>query len=188
MDRIDAYRIFLTVAELGSFSATARRLGLSTGQVSKQIAALENHLKLRLFERTTRAVRLTNEGANLVSEVTSLVEAAERIEAGGGEEASALTGIIRMTAPVIYGANTVSPLIAEFLAGNPGLSVRLSLSDRRADLVEDGFDLAVRVGEMSDTSLIGKRLKRERITLLASPDYLNARGRPAEPEDLSAHE
>ena len=188
MDRIEAFRIFLSVAENGSFTEASRQLGVSAGQVSKQIAALETRLKRKLFDRNTRTVRLTPDGEKLVETAGELVATMDRIETGQENEEADATGLIRMTAPVIYGARRLAPLIAEFMSEHPGISVRLSLSDRRTDLLEEGFDLALRIGEHSDTSLIGKRLTTEATRIIASESYLEEHGTPKRPADLSGHD
>ena len=188
MDRIEAFRIFLSVAENGSFTEASRQLGVSAGQVSKQIAALETRLKRKLFDRNTRTVRLTPDGEKLVETAGELVATMDRIETGQENEEADATGLIRMTAPVIYGARRLAPLIAEFMSHHPGISVRLSLSDRRTDLLEEGFDLALRIGEHSDTSLIGKRLTTEATRIIASDAYLKERGTPKRPAVLASHD
>ena len=184
MDRVDAWRLFLLVAELGSFSEAARRAGVSAGQVSKQIAALEKSLEVRLFERTTRAVRATAEGTEMVERARALIEAADAL-AAPGEGDGALTGTIRISAPVIYGTRTLAPAIVAFLEQHPGLNVRLILADRRVDLVNEGFDLALRIGEMSDGSLVGRKLQTQRLRLMASPDFLARHGPIRSPQDLA---
>lgn len=182
-DRIDAWDLFLKVAEFGSFSEAARRAGISPGQVSKLISGLEDQLGVRLFERTTRAVRLTDDGAARIDPARALIEAAGRLRAG--EEDDALVGTIRITAPVIYGARVISPLIAPFLDRHPGLSVRLSLSDRRSDLVGEGADLALRIGTLNDSSLVGRKLAAIDLRLLAAPTLLERHPPPADPEGLA---
>lgn len=184
MDRIDAWQLFLDVAEHGSFSEAARRAGVSAGQVSKRIAALEAQLKTRLFERTTRAVRLTDEGAALVERAASLVEAARALEAAPGGQAE-LSGQIRMTAPVTYGTRSIAPLVADFVAAHPGLSVRLALQDRHVDLIHEGYDLALRISAVADTSLVGRKLGEIQLKLVAAPDFLARHGRPERPRDLA---
>lgn len=188
MDRIEAFRVFLAVAEHGSFSEASRRLGVSPGQVSKQVAALEARLKRRLFERSTRAVRLTPEGETLIESAQTLVDSLDTIEAGLSPENDEISGMIRLTAPVIYGANRVAPILADVLAEHERLSVRLSLSDRKTDMVEEGFDLAVRIGEQTDLALIGKKVRTEAMKVVASPAYLERAGRPQNPSELQAHE
>lgn len=184
MDRIDAWRLFLLVAETGSFSEAARRSGVSVGQVSKRIAALEGSLTTRLFERTTRAVRLTDEGARYVTRAEALVEAADALAQPPDVEAG-LTGTIRMTAPAVYGACALTPAIAAFLKSAPGLSVQLELSDRFADLVEEGLDLALRIHAPSASSLVGRRLRTMALVPCAAPDLLAAHGPPGHPRDLA---
>lgn len=188
MDRIESLRVFLSVAEHGSFTEAARRLGISAGQVSKQISALESRLKKRLLERSTRAVRLTSEGDALLNTARDLVTTMDGLEAGLTESNEEAHGLVRMTAPVVYGAKRLAPLLASFMADNPAISVRLSLSDRKMDLVEEGIDLAIRIGDHTDLGLIGKRLSTETIALVASRDYLDRTGRPSHPEELQVRD
>lgn len=184
-DRIDAWDLFLKVAEFGSFSEAARRAGVSPGQVSKTISALEDQVSARLFERTTRAVRLTAEGEARLEPARALIEAAGRLRTGE-ETGDALVGTIRISAPVIYGARILSPLIGQFLNRNPGLSVRLTLTDHRSDLVADGLDMALRIGTLSDSSLRGRKLSTVALRLLASPALIEDRERPRSPAALAA--
>ena len=188
MDRIEALRVFLTVAEHGSFSEASRRLGISAGQVSKQIAALEIRLRKRLFDRSTRAVRLTEEGEQLIEKANRIVEGIDALESGDASLDGDATGLVRVTAPVVYGARRLAPLLADFMTENPAISIRLSLSDRKTDLVEEGYDLAIRIGEQTDLGLIGRKLSTERLRLLVSDQYLAQNGMPETPEDLQMHE
>jgi DNA-binding transcriptional LysR family regulator len=188
MDRIDYLRIFLSVAEKNSFSEAARHIGISAGQVSKQIAALETRLKTRLFDRSTRRVRLTPEGEQLIEKARIIVDNLDAIETGHFEETEALTGLVRITVPVVYGAYRIAPLITRFMEDNPSVSVRLSLSDRKTDLIEEGFDLAIRIGKHTDLGLIGRKLADETIRIVASHSYLQKFGVPQTPEELQSHE
>ena len=183
MDRIDAWQIFLQVAEFRSFSEAARRSGISAGQVSKQIAALEDRLGVRLFERTTRAVRLTPEGEDRLDGARSLMDAAIELEREGSA-ASGVTGTVRITAPVIFGSRVLAPAVSRFLKQHDGLNIRLHLTDRRVDLVNDGFELALRIGEPADVSLVGRRLRSVELRLLAAPERVAELGHPKTPEDL----
>ena len=188
MDRIDSLRIFLSVAENNSFSEAARQVGISAGQVSKQIASLETLLKIRLFDRSTRRVRLTPEGEQLVEKAQVIIEKFDAIESGHFEESDNMTGLVRVTAPVVYGAYRIAPIISEFMEQNPSVSVRLSLSDRKTDMIEEGFDLAIRIGKHTDLGLIGKKLSNESIRLVASHAYVEKFGKPKTPEELQEHE
>lgn len=188
MDRVEALRVFLSVAEHGSFTEASRRLGVSPGQVSKQIAALEAQLKKRLFERSTRAVRLTDEGEGLISTAQQIVDQMDSLTAGNAVDETDASGLVRITAPVIYGARRLAPLLSRFLSEHPNISIRLSLSDRKVDLVEDGYDLAVRIGTPNDSGLIGRRLATERLRLMASDSYIQKHGTPTSPQELQLHE
>lgn len=188
MDRIDTLRLFVSVAELGSFTRAADREGMTPGAASKQITALETRLQARLLERTTRSVRLTDAGEALLERIRPWLNEFEVIEEGFAEETAAPAGILRVSAPVDFGAHILMPAIAQFMRQWPALDVRLSLADRMVDLVDEGFDVAVRIGHLGDSSLIAKRLAPACMSLVASPDYLVAAGAPVEPSDLAAHD
>ncbi|MEM0987156.1 MAG: LysR family transcriptional regulator [Pseudomonadota bacterium] len=184
-DRIEAWDLFLKVAEFGSFSEAARRAGISPGQASKMISALEDQIGVRLFERTTRAVRLTLEGEGRLDPARNLVEAAGRLIAPTTPD-EAMLGTIRISAPIIYGARILSPLLTVFMARHPGLNVRLNLTDRRIDLINDGLDLALRIGTLSDTSLMGRKLSSVHLQPLAAAALLDQHQMPQEPADLAS--
>ncbi|MEM7767142.1 MAG: LysR family transcriptional regulator [Pseudomonadota bacterium] len=183
-DRIESWDLFLKVAEFGSFSEAARRAGVSPGQVSKTISSLEGQIGSRLFERTTRAVRLTAEGQAHIEPAELLIQAADRLRASAAEDPT-LVGTIRVSAPIIYGTRIVAPLIAGFLDDHPDLNIRLSLTDRPVDLVNDGVDIALRIGTLADTSLKGRRLSSINMQLLAAPALWAGRVPPARPSDLA---
>ena len=188
MDRVEALRIFLNVAETESFSGTARTLGISAGQVSKQVAALEERLKLRLFDRSTRAVRLTTEGSELLEQASLIVERMDALETKRfDDDAVGTLGIVRITAPVVYGNKVIGPLLLKYLETYKNRTLRLNLSDRKVDLVEEGYDLAIRIGQAPDSEMIGRKLCRESYQIMASKDYLSEHGTPTHPSELSAH-
>tara|TARA_R110000868_G_scaffold120773_1_gene320583 strand:- start:18938 stop:19828 length:891 start_codon:yes stop_codon:yes gene_type:complete len=188
MDRIDALRLFSTVAELGSFTQAAEREGITPGAASKQITALETRLQARLFERTTRSVRLTEAGAALLDRVRPWLGEYDALEEGVADARSAPAGLLRVTASVDFGARQLMQPIASFMARWPGVEVRLSLVDRMVDLVEEGFDVGVRIGNLDDSALIARRLAPACMVVVASPDYLAARGVPTHPSELSSHD
>ncbi|WP_421792604.1 LysR family transcriptional regulator [Hyphobacterium sp.] len=188
MDRIDTLRLFVSVAELGSFTRAADREGITPGAASKQITALETRLQARLLERTTRSVRLTDAGEALLERIRPWLAEFEVIEEGFAEENAAPAGTLRVSAPVDFGGNILMPVIADFMRQWPGLDVRLSLADRMVDLVDEGYDLAVRIGHLADSSLIAKRLAPACMSVVASPDYLAAAGRPETPGNLTQHD
>lgn len=188
MDRIDALRLFAAVAELGSFTKAAEREGMTPGAASKQITALECRMQARLLERTTRSVRLTDAGSALLERVRPWLTEYEAFESGLADDNSAPVGLLRVSAPVDFGARRLMKPVSDFMAQWPGVEVRMSLSDRMVDLVDEGFDLAVRIGQLNDSTLIAKRLAKARLTVIASSAYLETAGRPETPEALSQHE
>ncbi|XBQ15405.1 MAG: LysR family transcriptional regulator [Oceanicaulis sp.] len=187
MDRIDAFRLFAAVAELESFTRAADRLGLTPGAASKQIAALEDRMQARLLERTTRSVRLTDAGRALLDRVRPWLHEYEAIENGLVSAQAAAAGVLRVSASVDFGANRLIEPVTAFMDKWPQVEVRLELADRMVDLVDEGYDLAVRIGHLTDSSLIAKKLADAPLTLIASPDYLARHGAPSHPSELSRH-
>lgn len=188
MDRIDALRLFCSVAELGSFTRAAEREAMTPGAASKQITALEQRLQARLFERTTRSVRLTDAGAALLDRVQPWLDEYDALEEGVADARSAPAGMLRVAAPVDFGAQRLIPIITDFMTAWPRVEVRLSLADRMVDLVNEGFDVGVRIGNLTDSALIARRLAPACLVSVASPAYLERAGRPAHPDDLTRHE
>ncbi|HAQ36755.1 MAG: LysR family transcriptional regulator [Maricaulis sp.] len=188
MDRIDALRLFAAVAELGSFTKAAAREDMTPGAASKQITALEGRMQARLLERTTRSVRLTDAGSALLERIRPWLAEYESLESGLADDNSAPAGLLRISAPVDFGARRLMGPIAEFMAKWPGVEVRMSLADRMVDLVDEGFDLAVRIGQLSDSTLIAKRLAGACMTVVASPAYLKMAGTPSGPDELARHD
>lgn len=188
MDRIDALRLFSAVAELESFTKAADRQGLTPGAASKQISALEDRMQARLLERTTRSVRLTDAGRALLERVRPWLSEYEVIENGLVAEQAAAAGVLRVAAPVDFGAERLIAPVTAFMERWPSVEVRLELADRMVDLVDEGFDVAVRIGALTDSSLIAKKLADAPMALVASEAYLQAAGAPAHPSDLSRHD
>ena len=188
MDRIDALRLFCSVAELGSFTKAAEREAMTPGAASKQITALEQRLQARLFERTTRSVRLTDAGSALLERVLPWLSEYDALAEGVAEARSAPAGTLRIAAPVDFGARALVPIVAEFMKAWPQVEVRLSFADRMVDLVNEGFDLGVRIGNLADSALIARRLARADMVTMAAPDYIARAGTPQDPSDLSRHE
>lgn len=188
MDRIDALRLFSAVAELESFTRAAERLGLTPGAASKQISALEDRMQARLLERTTRSVRLTDAGRALLDRVRPWLAEYEVIENGLVAEQAAAAGILRVAAPVDFGAERLIEPVNAFMERWPSVEVRLELADRMVDLVDEGYDVAVRIGALTDSSLIAKKLADAPMSLVASPAYLQAAGAPAHPSELARHD
>ena len=186
-DRLQELAVFVRVAESGSFSHTARELGLSQPSVSRIIAELETRLGVTLLLRTTRRITVTDAGAVFLDrarEILSQIENAEDAARG----LDSLHGIIRLAVPVIYGTREIIPRLAKFLAMHPKLRIELSVADHRQDLVAEGADIAIRMGELDDSSFGARRLAALPRMLVASPAYLKARGVPKTPADLASHD
>jgi DNA-binding transcriptional LysR family regulator len=188
MDRLDTMRAFVAVASLGSFSEAARQLRLSASVVTRSVAQLEVQLGLTLLNRTTRSVRLTEAGkAYLESsrQILADLEAAERAVRGQNAEPR---GVLKVAAPLLFGRLHVLPIVTALLGEHRGLSIRLSLSDRNVHLVEEGIDIAVRIGDLADSSLVAVRLGEVSRVVVVSAAYLDGRGVPQTPADLASHD
>jgi DNA-binding transcriptional LysR family regulator len=187
MDRFAAVASFVKVVELGSFARAAERLSLSTSAVSRQVADLEAHLDARLLNRTTRRLSLTEAGQAFFERSVQLLADLDEAESAVRTSAVAPRGKLRITCGITFGIRCVAPAIAEFGARHPQLAFDLELSDRVVDLVEEGFDLALRIGSGGPTGLVSRRLGHSQLVCCAAPAYLAAHGTPAEPGDLTRH-
>lgn len=187
MNRWEGLDEFVAVAECGQFTAAAERLGLSSSQVSRQIARLEERLHTRLFYRTTRKVALTEAGQTFLQHCQRLQDAREEALNAVGDLGSEPKGLLRMTCAVAYGERFIVPLVTNFMARHPRLSVEIELSNRTLDLVQDGFDIAIRLGRLQDSRMLATRLAPRRMYLCASPDYLQRYGRPHSLSELARH-
>ena len=188
MDRIDGIRTFLGVVESGSFTAAAEKLGISKALASKHVATLERRLGARLINRTTRRLALTEVGRIYAERSKRLLAEFDEIESTVQERQGQVRGLLRLTAPVTFGEAYLAPVIADFLKSNPDLSIELSLTDQIVDLIEEGFDAALRIGDLDDSSLFARRISRMRTVYCAAPAYLDRCGRPSRPEELSRHQ
>lgn len=188
MDRIDGLRAFVAVVDSGSFTRAGQRLGISNKLVSKYVAALEARQGVTLLNRTTRALSLSPAGERYLGAARRVLSAVEELDAQARAEDGALTGRLRVTAPVTFGELFAPVLTGDFLIRHPGLNIDLHLTDRYVDLAGEGFDLALRIGVLADSSLIARRIGTTGIWAVASPDYLARRGRPAHPGDLRGHD
>ncbi|MBO9475462.1 LysR family transcriptional regulator [Shimia sp. R10_1] len=188
MDRLDMMKALVEVARQGGFAPAARQLDISTSALSRHIAALEDWLGVQLLHRTTRHVRLTDAGKGYLVRCQKVLQEIREIELAGQDVHGALSGQIRISAPVFVGRQHIAPVLAPFLRANPGVSVDLFLSDRLVDLVAEGFDMVIRVTKPTDSSLIARRLGDTRLCVVASPDYLAARGTPSTIEELAQHD
>jgi len=187
VDRLDEIAAFAAVAETRSFTQGARRLGVSGAQVSKLVARLENRLGARLLNRTTRDVSLTDTGRAYLDRAKDLLEDFEVLEASVRDQ-DGPRGTLKVSAPMSFGAHQLTPALLEFAAAYPDVSLDVSHTDRMVNLVEEGFDVAVRIGRLSDSSLVARKLAEVRLVTCASPQYLQERGTPSSLEDLAAHE
>jgi DNA-binding transcriptional LysR family regulator len=188
MDRIDAMQAFVTVADLQGFAPAARRLGLSPPAVTRLIAALEERLGARLLQRTTRSVTLTDAGARYLERARRILADLEEAEESVEGERTRPGGRLVISAPVGFGRLHVSPVLTAYLRRYPEVGADLRLSDRMINLVEEGVDLAVRIGHLPDSSLVARHVGQMRRIVVASTDYLKARGEPQRPADIAAHD
>lgn len=180
-------RQFVAVAETGSFSAAARRLGVQQPAISKAIAGLEAYLGVRLLARTSRAHSLTDAGQRYYDRARIALDEAEAAEAAARESATALAGRLRIAAPSTYASEAIIPHLGAFLATHPGLRIDMVLDDRRIDLVEEGVDVAIRAGPLGDSSLTTRVIDRTQRLLVATPAYLAHYGTPTDPTALQRH-
>ncbi len=187
MDKLANMEAFAVVAETGSFAETARRLNLANSVVSKRIRDLEDFLGTQLFNRTTRRVTLTETGYGYLEYVRRLLDDLNEIESRIRHDMDEPTGTIRLAAPLSYGQKYLSRAIASYLEKYPRVSIRLYLSDRRVNLVEEGYDLAIRSGPLEDSNLVARRLQRCRRVVCATPEYFRQHGKPTSPEELRDH-
>lgn len=188
MDRIGDLQLFLRVVDLGSISAAARSLEISVAVASQRLQRLEKTLGVRLIHRSTRQLRVTPEGAALAEQGRPLVEDLEALTSSLKKAAKDVSGTLRVTVPAAFGRQYISPLLPTFLARHPRLRVSIDMSDPMQDLVGEGFDLAIRIGQVQEQSLVARRLTNNRRLLCAAPAYLKRRGVPKSPEDLREHD
>ena len=184
MDKLANMRAFAAVAQTGSFAEAARRLNLANSVISKRVSDLENHLGVQLLMRTTRKVSLTDTGYGYLEYVRKFLDEMDEIESGLRHRAQKPVGTLKISAPTNLHLGVA---IASYLKKHPEVTVRIHAADRRVDLLDDGFDLAIRIGTLQDSSLIAKKLGACRRVACASPQYLKKHGRPQTPADLAGH-
>jgi DNA-binding transcriptional LysR family regulator len=177
--------MFVAVMETGSFTAAAERLGTSSGQASKLVSRLERALGVRLLSRTTRAVSPTEAGQAYFDRLRPLLEEFDNLDAAIRDASHAPRGRLRLTAPLTFGTMEIAPALNAFVADFPEIDLDVNFSDRIASLVDDGFDMAIRVGRADDSSMIARKLCDVRILVVGAPDYLERTGEPETPQDLS---
>ncbi len=187
MDRLAELEAFAAVAETGGFTLAARALGRTTSAVSKQVRALEERLGVRLLNRTTRRVSLTEVGAAFRERVRGVLDDLETAELAVGELQAEPRGVLRLGAPMDFGRLGLAESLARFAADHPELQLQIELADRFVDVVDEGFDVVVRIANLPDSALVARRLGPCRRVLCAAPAYLAARGRPTRPSELRAH-
>lgn len=187
MDRLDCDRAFVAVLETGSFSRAASRMGVSSGQASKLVARLEGELGVRLINRTTRALSATEAGQAYYERLKELIEEFDALDAAVRNVAGAAKGRLRVTAPLTFGTMRLAPDLIEFAEAYPDIELDVSFTDRTVNLIEEGFDMAVRIGGPADSSLIARRLCEVGIVTAASPAYLKAHKIPKAPAELAGH-
>jgi DNA-binding transcriptional LysR family regulator len=188
MDRLEAMGVFVAVADLAGFASAARRLGLSPAAVTRMVAGLEERLGTRLLQRTTRSVTLTDAGARYLERARRILAEVAEAEAAAQAERTAPIGRLAVTAPNVFGRLHVAPLMSAYLAKYPAVTGNLTLADRVVNLVDEGIDVAVRIGALDDSSDITRTLGSTRRVVVASPKYLARRKVPRSPADLAGHD
>lgn len=188
MEKFQDIQAFIAVVEAGSFTAAADRLGSAKSAVSRRVSALEERLGVQLLHRTTRVLNLTETGRSFYEHGTRILADLEEAEAAVQQEHGELRGSLRLALPLSFGVRHMCGPIAAFSKQHPRVRFDLDLNDRRVDLIEDNFDVALRIGRLSDSSLIARRLFDVRAVVCGSPHYLNVHGTPKEPADLIDHQ
>jgi len=188
MDQLDAMRLFVRVVELGSFAAVAQQMGVARSVVTRKVAALEAKLGVKLIARSTRRLNLTAAGAGYLEKCREILRLLEAAETDITEDRQEPRGPIRIGLPLIYGVRHLAPLLLEFCGRHPGVDLDMDFSDRRINLIEEGVDLSIRITDALGQREVARRIGTAGMVVVASPDYLRARGEPAHPADLAGHE
>jgi DNA-binding transcriptional LysR family regulator len=187
MDRFDEMQTFVRVVESNGISAAAERLGMAKSAVSRRLQELENRLGVQLLQRTTRRISLTEDGRQFYERCLRILDELEEAEQSLSSEQQRVHGRLRVAAPLSFTLRHLTPLLNEFMQRYPAIRLDLDVEDRQVNLLEEGVDLAIRIGKLDDSSLVAKRLVPVQMVLCASPDYLAAHGEPKQPEDLQHH-
>jgi DNA-binding transcriptional LysR family regulator len=185
MDKYQEMRVFAAVVDAGSFVAAADGLGMSKAAVSRYVSELEQRLGARLMHRTTRKLSLTQEGELFLARCRDILASIEESESEISTRSGTASGLLKVSVPVSFGIKHLAPLWSEFLEAHPRVSLDVQLADRVVDLVDEGFDLAVRIARLPDSSLVSRRLASTRLVLCAAPKYLKRRGAPQHPSELA---
>lgn len=188
MDRLAAMQVFVRVAELSSFSAVAQQMGVARSVVTRQVAALEKQLGVKLMARSTRRVALTSAGAAYLEKCRVILNLVEAAEAGVAEQRQSARGHIRISLPLSYGLRRMVPLLLDFARAHPLVTLDMDYTDRRVNLIEEGVDLAIRITSRLGATDVARRLGTSQMHTVASPDYLARSGRPRHPSELAQHE
>lgn len=179
MDRFTSLVVFVAAVDQGSLAAAARRIGMTPAMAGKHLAALEASLGARLLQRTTRRLHLTEAGQDYCRRARAILDSLDEADRAAGALQQQPRGVLRVTAPSAFGALHLGAPVAAYLRDNPGVTVEMTLEDRFTDLVAGGFDLAIRIGSLPDSSLVARRFAGSRMMACAAPDWLAARGRPS---------
>lgn len=188
MDTLDGMRTFVAVAEAGSFTAAAERISISKKLASKYVGQLERHLDVRLMYRTTRQLSLTREGQRYYDNITRILDELDALETNLKQEAVALSGALRISAPSTYGEIYIQPLLQNFSQIHPKLIFDLQLSDEYIGITEGGFDLAIRIGDLENSSLVARKLTMTELWVVVSEDYIDKHEAPKTPDNLAEHD
>lgn len=188
MDKYQEMRVFTAVIDAGSFVAAAEALGMSKAAVSRYVSDLEQRLGVRLMHRTTRRLSLTTEGEVFLARSREILASIEESEAEVSTRSHTASGLLKVSVPVSFGIRHLAPLWCEFMQAHPRVTLDVQLADRIMDLVDEGFDLAVRIARLPDSSLVSRKLASTRLVLSASPEYLRRRGTPGHPGELAGHD
>ncbi len=188
MDRLGSMRLFVLVAEMGSFSAVAQRMNLARSVLTRQISALETHLGAKLLARSTRRLSLTSAGAGYLEKCREIISLVEAAETDLNEDRQTPRGHIRATLPLSFGVRQLMPMIGDFMAANPEVSIELDFNDHRVNLIEGGFDLAIRISDRLAPGDVARKIGGSQGVIVAAPDYLLRHGRPTHPAELLGHE
>lgn len=188
MDRFASMEAFVRVVDSGSFTRAAERLGVTRAAISKHVRQLEEHLGVRLLNRTTRQVALTETGATFYERASSILDDMAEAELAASRLNEEPRGVLRVAAPMSFGTLHLANVVGDFMDRWPDVTIQLSLNDRFVDLIEEGFDVGVRIGNLSDSSLIARKIAPMPVVLCAAPAYLKSRGAPESPEALRKHD